>query len=217
MRRALVDYRIFWREFRDNFHSTGAVLPSGRSLAKALSRFVREGSPPRRILEVGPGTGAVTGWIVRGIKPDDRFDMVELNERFVKRLRERFESEPAFQAVADRATVIHRPVEELADDGAYDAIVCGLPFNNFAAATVEHLLATMARLARPGGTLSFFEYVGVRPLRGLVSSRAERERLRGVGRAIAGIRHGRQIRQDLILANVPPAWVHHVRFGLRYL
>ena len=170
-------------------------------------------SPARRILEVGPGTGAVTGWIVRGLKADDRFDLVELNERFVKRLRERFESEPAFQAVADRVTVFHRPVEELADERAYDAIVCGLPFNNFPAATVEHLLATMSRLAKPGGTLSFFEYVGVRPLRGFVSSRVERERLRGVGRAIANIRHGRQIRQDLILANVPPAWVHHVRFG----
>jgi phospholipid N-methyltransferase len=213
MRRGLVDYRIFWREFRENFHSTGAVLPSGRALAKALSRYVREGSPPRRILEVGPGTGAVTEWIVRGMKAGDRFDLVELNERFVRRLRERFETEPAFRAVADRATVLHRPVEELTDNGAYDAIVCGLPFNNFPSATVEQLLGTMARLAKPGGTLSFFEYVAVRPLRGLVSSRAERERLRGVGRAIAGIRRGRQIRQDLILPNVPPAWVHHLRFG----
>jgi len=212
MRRALGDYRIFWREFRRNFHSTGAVLPSGRALAKALSRYVREGTGPRRILEVGPGTGAVTAWIVRGLKSDDRLDLVELNESFVRRLRERFQTDDAFRTVADRARVLHQPVEELVDDGGYETIVCGLPFNNFPAATVERLLGTMARLARPGGTFSFFEYVGVRPLRGLVSGGAERQRLRGVARAIADIRRGRQIRQELILPNVPPAWVHHLRF-----
>jgi phospholipid N-methyltransferase len=146
------------------------------------------------------------------MKADDRFDLVELNDRFVNRLRERFATEPVFQAVANRATVFHQPVEQLADEHAYDAIVCGLPFNNFPAATVEHLLGAISRLAKPGGTLSFFEYVGVRPLRGLVSNRVERQRLRGVGRAIAAVRDGRQIRKDLILANVPPAWVHHVRF-----
>lgn len=213
MNRVLADYRIFWREFRENFHSTGAVLPSGRALSKALSRYVREGTPPRRILEVGPGTGAVTRWIVGGLAPEDRFDLVELNERFVRRLRERFDSEPAFRAVADRANLLHCPVEELADERAYDVIVCGLPFNNFPAATVEHILTTLAKLVKPGGTVSFFEYVGVRPLRSLLSRGAERDRLRGVGRAIAAVRHGRQIRRDLIWPNVPPAWVHHLRFN----
>jgi phospholipid N-methyltransferase len=212
MRRALADYRIFWREFRENFHSTGAVLPSGRALSKALSRYVRDGTPPRRILEVGPGTGAVTQWIVSGLKPHDRFDLVELNDRFVERLRQRFKTEPAFQAVADRSNVLHCPVEELTDERAYDVIVCGLPFNNFSAATVEHILTTLAKLAKPGGTLSFFEYFAVRPLRSLVSRREERQRLQGVGQAIAAARHGRQIRQDLIWPNIPPAWVHHLRF-----
>ncbi len=61
----LTDHRVFWREFRRNFHTTGAVLPSGRALARALTRYVAAGAAgPRRILEVGPGTGAVTTVLV---------------------------------------------------------------------------------------------------------------------------------------------------------
>ena len=70
MRQRLADYRVFWRQFRQAYNSTGAVLPSGRNLSAALSSFVRDGQATgskqngtargRRILEVGPGTGAVT-------------------------------------------------------------------------------------------------------------------------------------------------------------
>ena len=87
-----------------NFHTTGAILPSGRSLSVALTRFVCEPSATaRRILEVGPGTGAVTRRIVAGMGGGDSLDLVELNDSFVERLRHRFQSDPEFQAVADRA------------------------------------------------------------------------------------------------------------------
>src|SRR5213079_848550 len=107
MRQRFADYRVFWRQFREAYHSTGAVLPSGRGLARALARFVREdarsalrsasrlnanGSEPapgpslegrgkagRRILEVGPGTGAVTAQIIGDMRPGDRLVLVERN------------------------------------------------------------------------------------------------------------------------------------------
>ena len=85
------DYRIFWREFRRAFHTTGAVLPSGRALAEALAHFVRDGDVrrgPRQILEVGPGTGAVTRHILQAMRPDDQLALVERNREFVTRLRE---------------------------------------------------------------------------------------------------------------------------------
>jgi phospholipid N-methyltransferase len=217
MRRLLTDYRVFLGEFRRSFHTTGAILPSGRSLGRALARFVREGRGPRRILEVGPGTGAVTAWIIRGMNALDRLDLCELNERFVNRLGDRLETEPLFQSVAQRTTILFRPAEHIVGENMYDVIVSGLPLNNFSVDHVDKVLATFDRLLvrpdddRPGGTLSFFEYVAVRPLRGLVSSRSERARLRGVGAAIGRIRHGREIRRELVWPNVPPAWVHHVR------
>jgi phosphatidylethanolamine/phosphatidyl-N-methylethanolamine N-methyltransferase len=187
-------------------------LPSGRHLATTLARFVAEKSDrSRRILEVGPGTGAVTGHIIAGMGPADRIDLVELNDSFVEQLRRRFQNEPAFLAVADRARVLHCPVEDLPRGERYDLIVSGLPLNNFAAADVERILAALADLLAPGGTLSFFEYIAVRRARALVSGRAERARLRGIGKALHATLDGREIRRDAVWLNVPPAWVHHVR------
>jgi phospholipid N-methyltransferase len=206
------EVQLFFREFLRNFHTTGAVLPSGRFLAAALTRFVRQSSDaPRRILEVGPGTGAVTRHVVAAMSPNDRFDLVELNEAFVRKLEHRFQTEPAFQAVADRATVWHRPVEELPTDRRYDVIVSGLPLNNFSVSSVEGILSTLMGLLTDGGTLSFFEYIGVRPLRAIVSGKSERERLRGIGLAMRAVLDPREIRRDCVPVNVPPAWVHHVR------
>ena len=179
------DYRVFWREFRQHYHTTGAIAPSGRALAAALARFVAvdhctqtpdrpTASPPtpRRILEVGPGTGAVTTALVRGLGPGDRLDLVELNDRFVAHLRERFEREPAFQAVEPRSRVLHQPLETLPADAPYDLIISGLPLNNFSVAAVEEILAAYRRLLRPGGTLSFFEYIAIRRARAVVSGPA---------------------------------------------
>jgi phosphatidylethanolamine/phosphatidyl-N-methylethanolamine N-methyltransferase len=204
--------RVFFGEFLRNFHTTGAVLPSGRFLAAALVRFAAQTpNGPRRILEVGPGTGAVTRHLIAAMAPADHLDLVELNETFVRRLGELFESEADFQAVADRSRILHCPIEQLNSDQDYDVVVCGLPLNNFAVASVEGILASLTGLLSCGGTLSFFEYIGVRPLRALVSGKSERERLRGVGRAMRNVLDGREIRRDAVLLNVLPAWVHHVR------
>jgi phospholipid N-methyltransferase len=212
MSSTLTDYRLFFRQFRENFQSTGAIAPSGRWLATALSRYVRAEGDGRQVLEVGPGTGAVTGRIVASLKPADRLDLVELNDVFVARLQERFQTDPAFRAIADRARILHRRIEELPAEPTYDLIVSGLPLNNFAAADVRSILASLSKLLKPGGTLSFFEYIALRPARALISSPSEKQRLRQIGAALDEVLNGREIRRDWIFPNLPPAWVHHVRF-----
>jgi phosphatidylserine decarboxylase len=171
-----------------------------------------EGKGGRRILEVGPGTGAVTGHIIHAMRPDDRLVLVERNEQFAARLRARLAEEWQTGQPADRILLIHGGVEELAEDQAFDLIISGLPLNNFSVEVVEQMLAKFRRLLVPGGTLSFFEYVAVRRAKSLFSRRAERGRLRGVGRVMERMLCGNEVRRELVLANVPPAWVHHVRF-----
>src|SRR4051812_19910725 len=128
MRQRLADYRVFWREFRQAYHTTGAVLPSGRALCRALSYFVRNGekvgsadaaaaasssqsssasNSPRRILEVGPGTGAVTVQIARDMRANDQLTLVERNDQFVEHLRNQLSGSVAFTSVQDRITLLH--------------------------------------------------------------------------------------------------------------
>ncbi|MFZ5832891.1 MAG: class I SAM-dependent methyltransferase [Planctomycetota bacterium] len=202
---------FFYREFRRTFHTTGALLPSGPFLATALTRFLRRPGATRQILEVGPGTGAVTLRIVQNLRPGDRLELVELNARFVDYLQQRFASDPRLLAAADRVAIHHKPVQELTDHGKYDVIISGLPLNNFSVGLVEELLATLLRLLKPGGVLSFFEYIAIRRARAMVSGPQERARLSGIGRSLRGLLSASEFRRDAVWWNVPPAWVHHVR------
>lgn len=65
-------------------------------MARAMTRPMRQMRKPRRILEVGPGTGAITAEIVRHLRPGDRFDIVEINADFVAYLGQRFRRRPTF-------------------------------------------------------------------------------------------------------------------------
>jgi phospholipid N-methyltransferase len=233
MHQRWADYRVFWREFRQQYHTTGALLPSGKALSRALARFVRNGAnvdeylrdstsavserphygSVRRILEVGPGTGAVTGQIIAAMRPDDQLFLVERNDQFVEQLRRRLAEDSVFRDVTDRVTLIHASVEELPEDNPYDLIVSGLPLNNFAVETVDSILSKLRRLLAPGGTLSFFEYVAVRKAKSVISNKSERERLRGIGKIFDRMLGTHEVDRDLVLMNVTPAWVHHVRFA----
>ena len=217
MRRRLRDHLLFLEQFRKNFTTTGAVLPSSRALAHALARPLREregwfdtAHRPLRVLECGPGTGAVTQEIVASLGPEDRLDLVEANPAFAQRLEERFANERPFSDVASRCRVFCRRVEQLDVPGHYDAIVSGLPLNNFSVDEVRRVLATFEQLLRPGGQLSFFEYVAIRRVRGFVANASDRQRLRGIDCLFHEWFERYPSKREIVWRNVPPAWVHHV-------
>ena len=85
-------------------------MPSGRALGGALCRYVGDGSAPQKILEAGPGTGAVTGCIIDRMRPDDELWMVELNPTFAAHLRSAFNEKPAFRDAASRCHLIEGSV-----------------------------------------------------------------------------------------------------------
>jgi phospholipid N-methyltransferase len=205
------DYGIFLKQFVEQFQTTGAVMPSGKPLAAALCRFVGASPAPQRILEVGPGTGAVTTTLVERMRDEDHLCLIEINQTFVAHLKTAFQERAPLRAKAHRVDVIHGRLEDLTDDGRYDLIVSGLPLNNFNVAAVEQILDGFGRLLKPGGVLSFFEYIAVRSMKSWVSSKDERERLRAIGGLLHRALDGREIRRDWVWPNVPPAWVHHVR------
>lgn len=207
------EYQVFWREFRQTFHTTGAVFPSGPSLCNALASQVGRTGRPMRVLEVGPGTGAVTSAIIRRLGPDDRLDLVELNPRFAAVLSQRLAEESPWQKVASRVRVLEMPVEQLPTDEKYECIVSGLPLNNFSCDFVRQVLGQFHQLAAEGCTLSFFEYVAVRKAKALVSSKAERARLLGIARLLEAEFADWEFDRQCVLTNVPPAWVHHLRFA----
>jgi phospholipid N-methyltransferase len=216
MSNRLADCRLFFQEFRRNFHSTGALAPSGQRLSRTLAHYVdhRTDDRPKRILEVGPGTGAVTRQIIRRMHPADRLDLVEINEHFVERLQYRFRNDPEFRAVSPRAAVHCTRIENLHSDAPYDVIISGLPMNNFAVDEVEAVLSILRRLTAERATLTFFQYMGIRRVKAVISGRDERARLRGIDQVLGHLLRSHEFRRDWVWSNVPPAWVHHLQFGI---
>jgi phospholipid N-methyltransferase len=138
--------------------------------------------------------------------------LVERNETFIHHLRHQLTSLVEFEQARDRIELVHGGVEDLPADEPYDLVISGLPLNNFSIDLVERLLGKMRKLLAPAGVLSFFEYVAIRRAKAMVCSRTDRQRLRGIEQVLGDLLARTEIRRDLVLANVPPAWVHHVSF-----
>ena len=207
----LSEHLTFFRQFRSRFETTGAIAPSSRFLANAMTRPLSRRTGPTRVLEVGPGTGAVTRQIVRLLKPEDTFDLVEINEDFADLLRRQFSDDPAFQSAADRSTVHCVPLQEFRPEQPYDVIISGLPFNNFPSQLVEELIDHCLSLLAPRGEMAFFEYMFVRPTRRRITRGPTKQRL-GEIEAVLNERFERhRVKRDWVFVNVPPAWVQHLR------
>ena len=176
----LRDYRAFLTQFLLNYQTTGSVMPSGRALGAALCRHVGTGAP-QRMLEAGPGTGAVTRCLIERMRPQDELWLVELNPAFAAHLRTAFEERPPFRAVADRCHLLEGSVQGLGQHGEFDVVVSGLPLNNFSPADVGDILNTYAKLLKPAGILSFFQYILIRQAKLTVSSRLERRARCSIG------------------------------------
>jgi phosphatidylethanolamine/phosphatidyl-N-methylethanolamine N-methyltransferase len=85
----LADEARFFRSWLDNPAVAGAVSPSGRFLARMMARYVdpRKAGP---VVELGPGTGAITEALLEcGIAPGRLF-LVEFDPGFCKLLKRRF-------------------------------------------------------------------------------------------------------------------------------
>lgn len=207
----LKEHLAFFRQFRERFETTGAVAPSSQFLARAMAKPLIARDRPIRVLEVGPGTGAVTRQIVRHLKPLDRFDLVEINDEFASLLRQRFAHDAGFQAADVEPQVHCLPLEEFSPDEPFDVIISGLPFNNFPAPLVESLLDRCLGLLAPGGEMAFFEYMFVRPFRRVVSPPQTRQRLGEIERILQTRFASYRTRTDWVFPNMPPAWVQHLQ------
>lgn len=195
----------FLKQSITNFRHTGALCPSGRLLAREMTRSIREHEGPRRLLEVGPGSGSFTRPILDCLRPGDRFDIVEINPEFCQKLEEKAlydfrKSNP------DIEVHLHRcPIESANIPGDYDHIVCGLPFNNFEPSLVRSIFRQMLDLLAPGGDLCYFEYAAVRVMKAPLTASSTRQDLRRIGahgRSMMRRHHGRR---QFVFGNIPPA------------
>lgn len=155
----MADEVRFFRTWIGKPLTTGAVSPSGRFLARAMAERV-DPSVPGVVVELGPGTGAVTAALLERGVPKDRLLAIEYNPDFVRMLSARY---PGVRAVRGDAYDL---CGVLAEEGVTQvaAVVSSLPLFTRPPRERRRLLEDAMDLMRPGGRFIQFSYALVPPV-----------------------------------------------------
>jgi len=185
------EHVLLFSRFLRSPRTVGALAPSSQALARAVADELRRGSG-RRVVELGPGTGALTAELMRRLKPEDRFLAVDIDPEFVRELQGRW---PALEFVCGSAA---RLSQIAADHGmaAVDHVISGLPFSTLPAEVTRQVLDSVGRTLRPGGLFTTFQYAHAYHMSTSAAFRREMT-------ATLGARPARR----LIVRNVPPCFV----------
>jgi len=149
----------FIRSWVEKPLATGAVMPSGKPLARTMASYVDAGTEGP-VVELGPGTGAVTAALVEhGIEPS-RLVLVEFNPAFCRLLRARY---PGATVVQGDAYGLKRLLGGRLRQPAA-AIVSSLPLFTKPLRMRVRLLAEAFTVLAPGRPFVQFTYAVVPPI-----------------------------------------------------
>ncbi|MEZ5692048.1 MAG: rRNA adenine N-6-methyltransferase family protein [Rickettsiales bacterium] len=167
----------------------GAVLPSSRSLARAMAAQIdtaREGS----IIEVGAGTGMVTQALLEADIPRERVLVIERDKKLFGLLHAIFSN---LKVVCEDASELEKVICKYGM-GKVNAIVSSLPFITMPVAVRHSIQEQMAKVIGDDGIIIQFTYGHKSPI-----SYSEMKKYGLTGRRV-----------KMVFMNVPPAhvWVY---------
>ena len=181
----------FLRRFLDSPRGVGSLVPSSGPLATAMVADMQV-PPDRSVIELGPGTGAITGHLLARLDDPGQYVGIESDPAFVKLLRKRF---PRAQFRSDSA----ERMERLLRDPAIAPpryIVSGVPFAALPLQQKYRIISALRRVLPEDAEFRMFQYVHAWRLPGAVRFRRRMDQCFSTGS-----------RPRLVLANVPPAMV----------
>lgn len=206
--------RLFFEHAAKDFKRTGAVVPSSKTLATAMTReLALNHNGTATVLEAGGGTGSITQEIVRHLCRGDCLDVYEIDPKFARLMRQRVREDDVFRRSNAAIKVYNRAIEGIERYPRYDFLISGLPFANFEPDCVRDIFEIFRDVLKPGGICSFYEYILVRSAAKIISGNpANRQRVDGVGRVLREYITRYEFRHEIVIRNFPPALVHHIRF-----
>ncbi|MBO4222908.1 class I SAM-dependent methyltransferase [Bradyrhizobium neotropicale] len=149
----------FLRSWIEKPLHVGAVMPSGRLLARTMAQYVdvRSEGP---VVELGPGTGAITNALIEHGVDQKRLVLVEYNPGFCALLRERY---PQAKVVQGDAYRLRDSLWDVLPTPAA-AMVSGLPLVTKPMITRLRLIRDAFAALAPGAPFVQFTYSVVPPI-----------------------------------------------------
>jgi phospholipid N-methyltransferase len=149
-------YRLFFKESIRAFRPTASIFPSSRYLAEALLKPI-DFRRVRTIVELGPGTGAVTGEILKRLRPDGRLVAIDINPAFIRHLRTTCE-DPRLTLVDGSATDL-LDLLALHEMGTIDAVVSSLGLTRMDGRARVSIVRQIRACLAARGTMTQYQYV----------------------------------------------------------
>ncbi len=160
----LTDTTFFLQEWLAHPQRTGSLVPSSRKLAAAMARWLPS-DPESFVLELGPGTGAVTAALIeRGLR-EEKLVAIERNPKMARLLREKFPRAQIITGDAWRLDELLRERREPVEN--VGAVFSSLPLLNFPPEKAESLAQKIRSVLQPQGNWVQYSYhLGKRQARG---------------------------------------------------
>jgi phosphatidylethanolamine/phosphatidyl-N-methylethanolamine N-methyltransferase len=137
----------------------GAVMPSSKLLARTMAEYVDvEAKGP--VVELGPGTGAITNALIEHGVDQKRLVLVEYNPGFCALLRDRY---PQARVVQGDAYALRASLKDVLDVPA-SAVVSGLPLVTKPMLTRLKLIRDAFTALAPGAPFVQFTYSVAPPI-----------------------------------------------------
>ena len=183
---ALADSGLFLREWFADPQGTGAVAPSSPQLAAAMARWLPV-NPKSYVLELGPGTGAVTEALLQNGLGEDRLVAIENNSTLASLLRRRY---PRAHIITGDAWQLDELLRDRNEPiTRVGAVISSLPLVNFPLEQAEKLAEKIRTVLEPQGTWVQYSY------------HIHKRRTRGTSRF-------RLLASKIVWFNLPPARVN---------
>ena len=189
------EYHAFLKEFVSKPMLTGSIVPSSQALADELLRGVDFHSA-KSVIEVGPGTGAITRKIMGMIPPETTYYGLDINPVFVEKLTHLFPYGHFHVGSAENLAEYTR-AKGLPLSGY---VISGLPWSLIKPERQDKILENIAQVLGPEGEFRTFAYVHAHLLR--------------YGRSFFKIlpQHFKVVQaMPVVWANLPPAIVYRCR------
>jgi len=148
------DTTLFVQEWLQTPRKTASVAPSSRALSKAMAQWVNPKSK-HFVLELGPGTGAITRALLKHGVPEDRIICIENNPKMAEVLRERF---PRTHIIDGDARELDSLLKNHFGVDCVEAVISSLPLLNFSPDEAENLSNKIRAILRPCGRWVQYSY-----------------------------------------------------------
>jgi phosphatidylethanolamine/phosphatidyl-N-methylethanolamine N-methyltransferase len=171
---------LFYKELMKKRGNIGACAPSTPLLAKAIAQALPN-PLDGIVLELGPGTGAITSGLVKhGIRPE-QIITIEFSAHFTVIMKKKFPNILTINGSAEQLSELIQPIEQ-----PITAIVSSLPLRILPNKMVKTILREIDKVLQPGGYYIQYTY----------SKKSN---------PITNLNNYRHIKSKHVLLNLPPA------------